>query len=361
MKLQRNPDLCRTHTEDGRLVLFLLDSPSEALPIDRDLERLVDCFDLSPRSVEEATARFESGGASVRSGWVADAIGLLERHRILVSDSSHETLYDERMAPSYRTYRAIPGAIADAIAAQADIGETTSVLDIATGAGSLALALSRYSRRVTGLDVSEPLLACARGDARRIGSSATFMRRNAHQLMFSGEQYDVATVCQAFHWLDPGFAVHGLYRVVANDGSLYMIESKYGLPRAHPMRRHLGFGTPVGQPMAKHCYSHALRYHLLFEWMRKVPPFLRLTGLTLFRQWRRFEFGFARAYFFDHQVASCFPGIADPWAALEEAYADATPEHLHGKVYWFAARYQKRPPSEPFFSLPESPHWIDVH
>jgi ubiquinone/menaquinone biosynthesis C-methylase UbiE len=360
IKLQRNPDLCRTHTEDGRPILFLLDSPSEALPIDPELERLVDCFDLTPRSVEEVIERVVSRGAEVSAHWVTDAIELLRRHRILVSDVAQASLYDDRMAPSYKTHRAVPIEISDAIAAQASVGQDTFVLDIATGTGSLALALSRYSKHVTGIDVSEPLLACARDEARRVGSDATFMRRNAAQLMFSLEQYHLATLCQAFHWLDPGLAVHGLYRVVADDGSLYMIESKYGLPKQHPMRRYLGFGTPVGQPMAKHCYSHALRYHLLFEWMRKHPPFLRLTGLTLFRQLRRFEFGFARAFFFDQQVKSSFPGVADPWAALEEAYAATAPEHLHGKVYWFAARYQKRPPSEPLFGVPNSPQWIDI-
>ncbi len=361
MKLLRNPDLCRTRTEDGRALLFLLDSPWDALLTDPELDRLVDYFDEHPSSIEEATGHFVSADdTEVSSPRITKAIYLLQRRGILVPDPSRAALYDEQMASSYRLHRAIPRGIADEIAAQTGLEHDTSVLDVGTGTGSLALALSRSSKRVKGIDVSEPLLSCARADAQRLGSNATFARGNANRLVFSFEQYDVVTVCQCFHWLDPGLAVQGLSRTVAGGGSLYMIESKYRLPEEHPLRRHMGFGAPLEQPMAEHCYSHALRYHLLFQLMCKVPPFLRLTDLTLFRQRRRLEFGFARAFFFDQQVQSCFPDASDPWAALEEAYDTTPPERLEGEIYWFAARYQRRPGSAPPPGPPRAPLWIDL-
>ena len=258
----------------------------------------------------------------------------------------------------YHVHRKVPAAVAEAIAVQGEVSEDTAILDVGTGAGSLALSLSRHSRRVTGIDVSEPLLDRARTDALRTGSRAVFRRSSGNQLIFSGERYDIVTLCQAFHWLDAGCVTCGLHRVLGAHGALFIVESKVGLPKEHPMRRNLRFGTPVSQPMAAECYAHALRYDRLFECMRRVAPSLRFTRLTLFRQRRRFDFGFARAFFFDHQVAPFFHGSADPWSALKAAFVAAAPEHLYGKAYWFVAKYKMHGRRWPV--PPMMPEWIDL-
>ena len=119
------PSDSRRTARDGRALLFLLDSPWDALQTDPELDRLVDYFDEHPSSIEEATGHFVSADdAEAGSQRITKAIDLLQRSGILVPDPSRAALYDEQMASSYRLHRAIPRGIADEIAAQDGLERT---------------------------------------------------------------------------------------------------------------------------------------------------------------------------------------------------------------------------------------------
>lgn len=76
-------------------------------------------------------------------------------------------------------------------------GEHLRVLDVATGTADLALALARLGRveHVTGVDISEEMLACGRPKVERLGlaDKVVLERGDALDLQrFSG--FDVATI-----------------------------------------------------------------------------------------------------------------------------------------------------------------------
>lgn len=73
------------------------------------------------------------------------------------------------------------------------------VLDIGTGTGFMALIAAALGHRVTGIDLSEQMLAEARGEARRRRLDVTFARDDAVSPAFPPEQFD-AIVCRHFIW-----------------------------------------------------------------------------------------------------------------------------------------------------------------
>src|SRR5689334_18869215 len=61
------------------------------------------------------------------------------------------------------------------------------VLDVGCGTGSTTLAVTRLlgaKGSCTGIDISEPMIACARARAKREGAAATFIRANAQSYAF---------------------------------------------------------------------------------------------------------------------------------------------------------------------------------
>jgi SAM-dependent methyltransferase len=72
----------------------------------------------------------------------------------------------------------------------ADLRSTWSVLDLATGPGSTALAAARRGCRVVGVDISESLLAQARTRAAAEGLTIEFAHEDAEHLPYQDESFD---------------------------------------------------------------------------------------------------------------------------------------------------------------------------
>ncbi len=66
------------------------------------------------------------------------------------------------------------------------------ILDIATGTGSAAILLAERGYKVTGVDLSEPMLQQARSKARKQGLDVTFLRRDAADMNFPPNSFDAA-------------------------------------------------------------------------------------------------------------------------------------------------------------------------
>lgn len=79
-----------------------------------------------------------------------------------------------------------PAAILDAVAVRG-----ADLLDVATGTGNLAIAAARAGARVTGLDLTEELLAVAR--ARADGLGIPFDAGDAEALPYADASFDLVT------------------------------------------------------------------------------------------------------------------------------------------------------------------------
>jgi demethylmenaquinone methyltransferase/2-methoxy-6-polyprenyl-1,4-benzoquinol methylase len=118
------------------------------------------------------------------------------------------------------------------------------VLDVATGTGLVASALLERGFRVTGLDQSPGMLACAR---ERFDGRVELVEASAEELPFPDGSFDHLTFTYLLRYVDdPGATLRELARVVRPGGTVAMLE--FGLPRGiwrPPWDLWVGIGLPV--------------------------------------------------------------------------------------------------------------------
>jgi ubiquinone/menaquinone biosynthesis C-methylase UbiE len=118
------------------------------------------------------------------------------------------------------------------------------VLDIGTGTGLLALSLAKDHPdwQVTGIDISEEMLALARETAARNGLSATtvFQRSSAEALPFPDGCYDLVVSNASLHlWKEPVKVFDEMARVTA-PGGYCLVWDNLRLTILHPFLGLLG-------------------------------------------------------------------------------------------------------------------------
>jgi ubiquinone/menaquinone biosynthesis C-methylase UbiE len=104
-----------------------------------------------------------------------------------------------------------------------------SVLDVATGTGSLAIALSDQADKVTGIDLSSKMLDVAR--KKRSKDNLSFLQMDAGKMNFQDNEFDIVTISLGLHDMPPGIrtcVLEEVKRVLKKDGKLYILE--YDLP-----------------------------------------------------------------------------------------------------------------------------------
>jgi demethylmenaquinone methyltransferase/2-methoxy-6-polyprenyl-1,4-benzoquinol methylase len=113
-------------------------------------------------------------------------------------------------------------------------GDSSSILDLCTGTGDLALRLARFSDdtiRISALDYSEPMLGVARRKARKKGiDRVVFTRGDAADLPYLSSSLDSVGISFAFRNLtyknpDMGKFLSEIYRVIRDQGKFVIVES----------------------------------------------------------------------------------------------------------------------------------------
>jgi SAM-dependent methyltransferase len=104
------------------------------------------------------------------------------------------------------------------------------LLDLGCGTGLVAKEMARRGAVVTGVDLSEAMIARARIRV----PEASFEVGRAEELSFADASFDAATSAQTFHWLDQPRALAELARVV-RPGGIVAVWWK-GLMRGDGMR-----------------------------------------------------------------------------------------------------------------------------
>jgi demethylmenaquinone methyltransferase/2-methoxy-6-polyprenyl-1,4-benzoquinol methylase len=110
------------------------------------------------------------------------------------------------------------------------------VLDVATGTGDLAILMSKEFGRasVTGVDLSEEMMAAGRYKAERAGEGVIFECRDCMSLTYPDESFDALTAAfgvRNFSNIEKG--ISEMYRVLRPNGHLLILE--LSTPKQFPM------------------------------------------------------------------------------------------------------------------------------
>jgi SAM-dependent methyltransferase len=131
-----------------------------------------------------------------------------------VTTASHGS-FDE-LADNYERYRIGYADEIYELLAEHGIGPGARVLDLGCGTGIVTRRLIDAGCRVTGVDVSAPMLAHARARV----PEAEFVEAAAEHLPFADASFDAVTSAQAFHWFDQARVLAELTRVVRPGGTI---------------------------------------------------------------------------------------------------------------------------------------------
>jgi len=209
-----------------------------------------------------------------------------------------------------------------------------TVLDLATGTGQVAVLLARRGYRVTGVDVSDAMLAVARDKSRQAGLDIAWLHQSAADLDLPARSFD-AVVClyDSLNYLtepvDLAACFSGVRRCLRPQGVFI-----FDLNTVHALEAELFSQQDTT--------SSSLRY----RWTSK---FDRKTGLSRIEMdfWvpggERFsEVHCQRAYPVDDVVAMLEAARLEV-QGLYEAYMLLPPGPLSSRIFYAARRWARSP------------------
>ena len=291
------------------------------------------------------------------------AVADMRQAGVLIGTRDDVSRYDARMAQAYLKYRPFPADLTRFLVREAAISPESRVLDLAAGPGSLALQLAQISPQVTMMELSRGFVEAARAEAAARRVNLEVIHESANRLMYSDAEYEVVTVSQAIHWLDDVQICRGIVKVLAPDGSFFVIQATMDLDDAHPLAFVFGRDSILGkkdpQPFAQQVQALARRLGLLFEALDAPdvhrhdptqqfageggPPPARVVPakVSFFRQRRPFDLGYARAFLSDEHIRPTGRTPEEFWADVEARCAAATPQQLEGHFDWAVLQFRR--------------------
>ena len=165
--------------------------------------------------------------------------------------------------------------------------QPTAVLDVATGTGDLAIALTEIKGvKITGLDISEGMLSVGREKVakRNLADRITLVQGDSEQLPFADETFDAVTVgfgVRNFEDLEKGLSE--IRRVLKPNGRLVVLETS--VPEKFPFRQGYRLYTNYVMPLVGKLFSKdrsAYRYlsnsAIHFPYGKKFQEILNKVG-----------------------------------------------------------------------------------
>ena len=132
--------------------------------------------------------------------------------------ASTASLY-EHLRPPY------PSAFFRSVAHKLGVTKQSSLIDLGTGPGLLALGFGPYVGRVVGVDPEPAMLDAARLAASGTGRHLTLIEGKAETLPLDIGSFDVVTIGRALHWMDRETTLARLEHLVAYGGAIAICAS----------------------------------------------------------------------------------------------------------------------------------------
>jgi SAM-dependent methyltransferase len=336
--LKPSPNFAIEQALDGRPFFSMRTHPyTEAIRMTEFHRLLLACFEGTGTPVKEAVAAFlrAKGLPRKNEALVYRLVSAFKASALLVPATEFRSIYTKEMAHDYLEHRKVPPEVLRWVIRQGRIRRDTRVLDLACGTGALTNELARVSRRVTGMDISMDFLQAAREDAKDKRLHARYVHESANRLLYeSPSSYDVVTISQGFHWLDPFQAALGVLRVLKRTGRFIVVDTVLTLPPKHPLFEIFGTGAPLTLK------NRIKRYEGLFlasTAMGGVP--LRVEQHVQLLERREVGVPFARGFFsHQHLKDARVRGRNDPqafWASLERRAAKSWGDRdLRAQMQW---------------------------
>ncbi|HMA09501.1 MAG TPA: class I SAM-dependent methyltransferase, partial [Ramlibacter sp.] len=371
-RLRASPSFVLAFSQDGRPYVAKETEPYIQYWLTQRYRILLSLFSgrRGATSAEAVEAYFRLTGTApvdTQRERLLKAVADMREAGVLIGARDDVSRYDARMAQDYLRHRPFPPALADFIIRQAPIQPDSRVLDLAGGPGSLALALARASNDVSLMDLSRGFVNAASARAAQLGLNLTAIHESCNRLMYRDDEYDVATVSQALHWLDDVLVCRGICRVLRPGGSFFVIHASMDLDDSHPLAPVLGNDSILGgkdrQPFANQVHSLVRRLALLFEALDAPdvqrhdptqrwgapgdapPPRIVPAGVSLFRQRRPFDLGYARAFLTPNHIRSTGQAPSAFWKILESRCAKALPQAFMGHFDWAVLHFRRGGPA----------------
>lgn len=125
----------------------------------------------------------------------------------------------EHLRPPY------PGEFFRSVAQKLGLTKQSSLIDLGTGPGLLALGFGPYVGRVVGVDPEPAMLDAARLAASRAGRHVTLIEGKAETLPPDIGSFDIVTIGRALHWMDRDATLAQLDQLVAHGGAIAICAS----------------------------------------------------------------------------------------------------------------------------------------
>ncbi|HNY06338.1 MAG TPA: bifunctional demethylmenaquinone methyltransferase/2-methoxy-6-polyprenyl-1,4-benzoquinol methylase UbiE [Candidatus Egerieousia sp.] len=130
--------------------------------------------------------------------------------------------------------------------------EDARILDEACGTGDLTIALTNKGFNVTGIDISQGMLAVAKKKVVKCSPLPHLMLADAAKLPFAGDYFNAVTIAYGIrNYDDRATALKEIYRVLLSGGKLVILE----------------FAKPVN-PFLRGCYN--LYFNNVLPFMARV-------------------------------------------------------------------------------------------
>jgi SAM-dependent methyltransferase len=221
-------------------------------------------------------------------------------------------------------------------------------MDLGGGPGDLATQLALSGADVTLVDVSEGFLQVAAQLATQRAVAIRTVNESLNRLIHHDDIYDIVTIAQAIHWLDPVTLMTYLNRALSDAGQVFVVQSRFDVAESHPFADLFGkqsrLGAPQGSDFITEISGLARHLSALSDVLGRASAAqapLGVKSIQTFRQRRPIDLGFARAFISEGHLKAA--GIASQtfWLEMEARNRDLDAGATMAALQWAIIQFER--------------------